>query len=116
MEGILEFLAANYREALTVGDIAKAARLHPKYLLALFRGACRMTLWEYVVRLRLAHAQRLLLTTDRTVADIAFDAGFNSLSAFYEAFRKYVPAGTPAAFRVGQDQKGPKPRGGNPHR
>lgn len=101
IEGVLEFLAANYREAITVDDVAKAVRLHPKYLLVLFRRACRMTLWEYVVRLRLAHAQRLLLTTDRTVADIAFDAGFNSQSAFYQAFRKYVPAGTPAAFRAG---------------
>lgn len=102
IDRVLAFLAERYPEQLTVADIAGAARLHPKYLLVLFRRTCRMTLWEYVVRLRLAHAQRLLLTTDRKVTDIAFDAGFNSLSAFYQAFRKYVPAGTPAAFRAGR--------------
>jgi AraC-like DNA-binding protein len=98
---VLAFLAAHSREDLTVADIAREANLHPKYLLALFRRTCRMTLWEYVLRLRLAHAQRLLLTTERTVADIAFDAGFQSLSAFYQAFRKYSSARTPAAFRAG---------------
>jgi len=101
MDQALHHLAENFREEITVDDVARAVGLHPKYLLILFRRTCRMTLWEYVVRLRLAHAQRLLLTTDRTVADIAFDAGFNSLSAFYHAFRKHVPSGTPAKFRAG---------------
>lgn len=101
IERVLTFLAAHYHEEFTVADIAREVGLHPKYLLVLFRRTCRMTLWDYVVRLRLAHAQRLLLMTERTVADIAFEAGFQSLSAFYQAFRKHGPAPTPAAFRAG---------------
>lgn len=101
VENVLNYLAGHYHEEISVEDIARVAGLHPKYLLVLFRRTCRMTLWEYVLKLRLAHAQRLLLTTDRTVADIAFDAGFNSLTSFYHAFRKHVPAGTPVAFRAG---------------
>jgi AraC-like DNA-binding protein len=101
IERVLTFLAAHYHEEFTVADISREVGLHPKYLLVLFRRVCRMTLWDYVVRLRLAHAQRLLLTTDRTVADIAFEAGFQSLSSFYQAFRKHGPASTPAAFRAG---------------
>lgn len=101
IDRVLDFLAANYRETITADDIANAVGLHPKYLLVLFRRSCRITLWEYVVKLRLAHAQRLLLTTDRTVADIAFAAGFNSLSAFYHAFARHVSAASPSAFRAG---------------
>ena len=106
MEKILRYLAEHYREEITVNDMAEAVRLHPKYLLVLFRRTCGMKLWDYVVRLRLAHAQRLLLTTDRTVADLAQEAGFNSLSAFYHAFRKHGPAGTPADFRAGLSPTG----------
>jgi len=101
IERVLAFLTEHSHEPITVADIAREVGLHPKYLLVLFRRTCRMTLWDYVVRLRLAHAQRLLLTTERTVADIAFDAGFQSLSAFYQAFRRHGPARTPAAFRAG---------------
>jgi AraC-like DNA-binding protein len=99
IEHVARFLSAHYREDLRVEDIARHAGLHPKYLLSFFRKACRMPLWEYVLMLRLAHAQRLLATTDRTVTDLALDAGFGSLNAFYHAFRKRVPGLTPAGYR-----------------
>lgn len=94
------YLGERYRDEITVDTVAGAMKLHPKYLLTLFRQACGMTLWEYVTRLRLAHAQRLLLTTDRTVLDVAMEAGFGSASAFYQAFRKYEGR-VPGKFREG---------------
>ena len=36
---------------------------------------------------RISHAQRLLVTTDDTILDIALAAGFQSLSRFNEAFK-----------------------------
>lgn len=95
---VTAFLGRNYGGELSAAAIARAVRLHPKYLLTLFRRSCGMTLWEYVTRLRLAHAQRLLLTTDRTVLDIAMEAGFGSASAFYQAFRRHERR-SPSRFR-----------------
>ncbi len=99
LTAVTSFLGRNYRDDLSVSTIAHAVRLHPKYLLTLFRRSCGMTLWEYVTRLRLAQAQRLLLTTNRTVLDIALDAGFGSASAFYQAFRRYELR-PPSQFRA----------------
>jgi len=73
---------------LSVAAMADDLNLHPKYLLRLFKKTAGITLWEYVTRLRLAHTHRLLLTTDRTVLDAAFDAGFGSSAAFYEARKR----------------------------
>ncbi|CAN5765171.1 helix-turn-helix domain-containing protein [soil metagenome] len=100
VEEITVYLGERYRDEISVDEVANAMKLHPKYLLTLFRQACGMTLWEYVTRLRLAHAQRLLLTTDRTVLDVAMEAGFGSASAFYQAFRKYEGR-SPAKYRGG---------------
>jgi len=47
----------------------------------------------------LIHSQRLLITTDQKVIDVAFASGFRSLSSFYEAFLKVVKE-TPKAFRT----------------
>jgi AraC-like DNA-binding protein len=96
---ITAYLARNYNHDISVDSVAASVGLHPKYLLTLFRQTCHMTLWEYITRLRLAHAQRLLLTTERTILDIALEAGFASSSAFYNAFKKYVPSATPSQFR-----------------
>jgi len=77
-----------FREDLTIEQIAGAAGLHPNYAMSLFKRGCGMSLWDYVIRLRISHAQRLLLTSDAKITAIALDSGFNSLSRFYEAFTR----------------------------
>jgi AraC-like DNA-binding protein len=49
-------------------------------------------------RLRLEEAERLLMSEQGTVADVAYAVGFNSLSYFCECFRERYGA-TPAAYR-----------------
>jgi len=106
IEAVLRHLGAHYTEPISVESVARAIGLHPKYLLALFRTHCGMGLWEYVIRLRLAHARRLRLTTRRTVTDIAFEAGFGSLGAYYHAARK---TGEPAADPIPAARRRPLP-------
>ena len=82
------YIAQNYHEPLTAEGIAKASGLHPNYAMNLFRQAFGTTMSDFITEHRLSHAQRLLLTTSDSVAEIAFDAGFQSLSRFNEAFKR----------------------------
>jgi AraC-like DNA-binding protein len=82
------FLAARYRDNVTIKDIARAANLSPNYAMMLFRRECGLAIWQYLTRLRVSHAQVELLCTDKTVLSIALDAGFGSLARFYAAFQK----------------------------
>lgn len=107
LERMTAFLARNYTEDVRSEDIARAARLNVTYAMETFRRGCGMTLADYLARLRLAHAQRLLLTTDRKVLDIALEAGFNSSSAFYANFKKYVGQ-DPRTFRQQAATQPPK--------
>ena len=54
-----------------------------------------MTPLEYVHRLRLNDAYKLLSKGERIV-DVSLDVGYNDLSRFYKQFRKHtrVPPGT----------------------
>lgn len=96
---ITDFLARNYQEQLSIKIVAAAADLHPNYLMRLFKQHTLVSVWEYVTRLRLAHAQRLLLTTDGNIAAIAFQSGFGSLGGLYRAFARYAPAFRPLEYR-----------------
>ncbi len=98
VETITSFLAANFREPLAVQNIADAVDLHPKYLMAVFKGACGITVKTYLLHLRLAHAQRLLSTTQLSILDVAMDSGFGSLGRFYDTFARYVGE-RPLAYR-----------------
>lgn len=100
-ERLAAHVSARYREPdLSVHTIADAVGLHEKYTLALFREACGMTLWEYVTRLRVSHAQRLLLTTDWGVERIALESGFASPGRFFAAFKAHTGGLTPRRYRV----------------
>jgi AraC family transcriptional regulator, melibiose operon regulatory protein len=82
------FIAQRYTEQLTVEDVASVVRLHPNYAMNLFRKTFGTTLIHYLTQHRVSHARRLLATTDQTIADVAFNSGFNSISRFNDAFRR----------------------------
>jgi len=98
IEAITAFLAANYRDDISTTDIGHAIGLHPNYAMTLFRRECGMSIWQYLIRLRLARAQLMLLTTEKTVLEIALESGFGSLARFYAAFTREC-AISPGEFR-----------------
>jgi AraC-like DNA-binding protein len=57
-----------------------------------------MSLLDYVIQYRIAQAQRLLLTTDDNILDIAMQTGFGSSSNFYVTFKKLCGQ-SPGAYR-----------------
>jgi AraC family transcriptional regulator, melibiose operon regulatory protein len=99
IERVTEFIGRNYAQELSVARLAEVAGLHPNYLMQLFRRTCGMSLWEYVMRLRTSHAQRLLLMTDAKILDVALDSGFGSASRFYESFCRFCGQ-TPRQYRL----------------
>ena len=81
------YIARNYREPLTAERIASANGLHANYAMNLFRRAFGTTMGAFITQHRISHAQRLLATTDQSIVSIAYEAGFQSLSRFNEAFK-----------------------------
>ncbi|MBO0792064.1 MAG: helix-turn-helix domain-containing protein [Ktedonobacteraceae bacterium] len=93
------FIAEHYTEPIRVENVAQAAHLHPNYALTLFRKHFGMSLVDYVTQYRLAHAQRLLATTEMNTSAIALEAGFGSVSRFYTTFKEALGK-PPAAYRA----------------
>ena len=110
IERITGYIATHYHEAINVSQIARAVGLHPKYLMRLFKRQCHLGVWEYLTRLRLSHAQRLLVTTERRITDLALESGFGSPAAFYQAFSAYTPGEKPRDYRRRHFRETPKTR------
>lgn len=98
VEQIAMYIAKNYSSSMKVSDIGNEVGLHPDYANSIFKKAFGVTLNEYIVQERISHAQRMLISTDKSITDISFECGFNSIGRFNAAFRK-INQCTPRKFR-----------------
>ena len=89
---------ARYFEPLAVDDLARAAGLSRAHFSREFRRAFGESPHAYLLTRRLERAAALLRISDRSVADICFSVGLQSVGSFTTSFtRTYgVP---PTAYR-----------------
>lgn len=93
-----DYLAANFNERVRLSDAAAFARLSPFYFHRLFAETFHETPHEFVSRLRIEHAKKLLLGGNHSITDICLDAGYESLGSFSTRFRSLTGL-SPAEFR-----------------
>lgn len=96
------FIAQHYTQKLTAQQIAEVVNLHPSYAMNLFQKTFGSTLISFITQHRVAHAQRLLTTSDKTVTEIALQSGFSSMSRFNEAFHQ-ISGCSPREYRKAHD-------------
>lgn len=91
-----------YRESeLTIGQLAERLNIPSNYLSQIINQELSLNFIDYINQKRV-EAAKILLASDKyahyTITAIAGEAGFNSKSAFYVAFKKYEGE-TPGQYR-----------------
>ena len=99
---IADYVSKHFSEPLTVPDIAKAVNMHPTSATKMFKKICGINLIHYLTQHRILHAQRLLMTSDLKILDIALASGYRSASRFYAAYKKFCGM-SPQRFRASVD-------------
>ena len=79
-------------------SIAEAVHLNPDYLSFLFHKETGKVLSSYITEKRIELAKKLLVTTDRTLAEIGEQAGFSNNPYFHRQFKKLTGM-TPTTYR-----------------
>ena len=94
----MALLHRHFRDQADLSAALNGLGLSRRRLADLFHAAYGTTLHGCLGTLRVTEACRLLRETDQPVAQIAGEAGFDSLSAFYRAFRSGTGQ-SPLAYR-----------------
>jgi len=94
----LALVSRAFREDLKQAEVARAVGLSPAAFSRMFRRITGGTFTQYLQRLRVSEACRLLLETNRTVTSIGYASGFQNLSHFNRVFRASLGQ-TPCAYR-----------------
>jgi len=93
-----EFMHANFDQAVTLDQIARAAGISTYHFHRLFVRAFRESPHVYLTRLRLDRARWLISRQDRPLIEICSEVGFESLGSFSTLFRREFGM-PPGAFR-----------------
>jgi AraC-like DNA-binding protein len=87
-----------FAEPLAIPLLARIAEVSEAHFIRTFFATFGETPHRYLQRRRVERAMFLLRSTERSVTDICFDAGFGSLGTFSRTFRDIVGE-SPTAFR-----------------
>jgi AraC-like DNA-binding protein len=89
---------ARYFDRLDVDDMARAAGLSRAHFSREFRAAFGESPHSYLLTRRMERAAALLRNTDRSVADVCFSVGLQSVGSFTTTFKRTYGV-TPTAYR-----------------
>jgi AraC-like DNA-binding protein len=92
------FVRENYTKDIDLNEVARVAGMAPHHLHRTFRAANGVTLHQWIVRLRLDEAKRLVQETDLPISHVCHRVGYASLPSFTTLFRSHFGR-PPAAFR-----------------
>jgi AraC-like DNA-binding protein len=92
------FIDENLAEDITLEQVARAACTSSFYFCKIFKAATGVTFTDYVARLRVERAKRLLTSSQTRISEAAYAAGFQSLSQFNRVFRR-VEGQSPTDYR-----------------
>ncbi len=94
----VEYINENFRENITVEQLAETVHLSKSYFMNRFKAAVGTGAAEYINQVRIKNACVSLTETDMTSAQTAFECGFRNLSNFNRQFKKFVGC-TPNEYR-----------------
>lgn len=95
---ILNYLAANKQQALTLESVAKTFGISKNTLSHIFTRELDTTYLNYITSIRLEAAKKLLKKTNYSIAEIAEQSGFQSERSFYRVFATQMNC-SPAQYR-----------------
>lgn len=94
-----QYIRDHLNEELSLKRVATAVNASPFHFCKVFKAVTGVHFTEYVSRMRVEKAKELLLDHHQPISDIAYHAGFQSLTHFNRMFRR-IAGRSPTEFRA----------------
>jgi AraC-like DNA-binding protein len=99
------FIEQHSGDELSLSKVSKAVNISTNHLSEKFKQVTGVNFVDYVARTRFEAARDCLLNSNRRISEIAFAAGFQSLSQFNRVFKK-LSGKSPTEFRAAHLRRG----------
>lgn len=98
LSAVFKYVKENYKEEIRLSTVAKLANLSTPSFCRLFKLKLNKSFLEYLNEVRISKACKLLLETDLSMSEIAYECGYKTASNFNKLFKK-ITAVTPKAYK-----------------
>lgn len=98
VERVFQFMNHNFHKTVSLAEAARLANMTEVSFSRFFKKRTGITFIDSLMEMRLGHASRMLIDTTQSIAEIAYDCGFNNISNFNRIFKKKKNC-TPKEFR-----------------
>lgn len=98
-EKAVSYIHENFRRPITLEEVAEHVYISSYYFSRHFKNFTGMNFIDYLTKVRIEEAKKLLLTTDLNISQISRQVGYHDPSYFGRVFKKVVGM-PPSKFKV----------------
>lgn len=97
----LKFINKNFSENITLESVSEHVHLTSHYFSRYFKNSTGVNFIEYLTKLRIKEAKRLLVSTSKSISRISLDIGYVDSAYFSKVFMKYEGV-SPHKYRLNE--------------
>lgn len=94
----MDYIDQHITDDLTLRELSAVANMSTSYFSQLFKELNGFSAWDYIISKRVDQAQKLLISSNESIYNIALQSGFNNTTNFYKAFKK-ITGVSPSTYR-----------------
>ncbi len=98
IDAIFQYTMENFTEPIQLSRIAAMVDMSIPAFCSYFKKRTKKTYIDFVNEVRIGHACKLLLTSQKSILEICFDSGYNSVANFNRQFLK-IKKQSPSQYR-----------------
>jgi AraC family transcriptional regulator len=106
VERVIHAMHERLDAPMSLKDMSKTAYISRCHFTRVFHQVAGIPPFQFLYALRLARAKQLLLTTERSVVDVCYEVGYNSLGTFTTRFTQLVGLSPCRLRRLAQEING----------
>jgi AraC-like DNA-binding protein len=95
---VYQFVKENYKKEIALDEVAALANLTPTSFCRMFKSKTKKNFIEYLHEIRISNACKLLIESDMSVSEIAYECGYKTVSNFNKLFKK-ITGNTPKEYK-----------------
>ena len=88
LEPVIQYIQSHYTEVISLENAASLAHLNPEYFCRFFKQHMGITFLRYLNEVRISHAGRILMNTDKSISEVMQESGFTNQTIFNRLFKE----------------------------